>query len=78
MPLFSNKFSPKKAHSRKSVISLNTDAELENLVQDNGTVRVKLGDQELVFENGAWVPGKYFTVIKIFIKQFMNFLYLQQ
>ncbi|XP_023290592.1 protein chibby homolog 1 isoform X3 [Orussus abietinus] len=39
MPLFSNKFSPKKTPTRKV-----------------GPVRICLGNQKAVFEDGQWIP----------------------
>ncbi|KAI4457178.1 leucine-rich protein [Holotrichia oblita] len=55
MPLFGNKFSPKKTPARKSVASLNSDESLDDLVTDNGAVSLKLGDQQCTFKDGQWI-----------------------
>ncbi|XP_070579340.1 LOW QUALITY PROTEIN: protein chibby homolog 1-like [Ptychodera flava] len=60
MPLFGDKFSPKKTPIRKS-LSLNNLNRLDHAVREAeygmeyGPAAVKLGGQELVFENGSWV-----------------------
>lgn len=56
MPIFGSKFSPKKSRVRKSILTLNTD-QVEELVLDNRKIKLQLGDQELHFENGQWIPG---------------------
>lgn len=59
MPLFGwNKFSPKKTPSRKSFTSGNSEEQLEELVSENRSVKLKLGNHELRFDNGEWVPGR--------------------
>lgn len=62
MPLFGNKFSPKKGAPRKSqsLSNLNLDAS-ERQVQfglDYGPIKLKLGPNEMIFDNGLWIPGK--------------------
>ncbi|CAK9817651.1 Protein chibby homolog 1 [Anthophora quadrimaculata] len=61
MPLFSNKFSPKKTPSRKAGISLankdfNSKSIEKELGLNIGPIRLKLGDQETIFEAGSWIP----------------------
>jgi hypothetical protein len=62
MPLFSNKFFPKKPTSRKLELStINKELAPEKALQDLGLeigpIKLKLGDQESLFNNGEWVPG---------------------
>jgi hypothetical protein len=62
MPLFSNKFFPKKPTSRKLELStINKELAPEKALQDLGLeigpIKLKLGDQESLFDNGEWVPG---------------------
>lgn len=57
MPLFGNKFSPKKTPARKSVVSLNSEESLDDLVADDGAVSLKLGDQQCTFKAGEWISG---------------------
>jgi hypothetical protein len=64
MPLFSNKFSPKRPSPRKvelSVINkeLVPDKASQDLGLEIGPIKLKLGDQESLFDNGEWVPGNY-------------------
>ncbi|KAI4489068.1 PREDICTED: protein chibby homolog 1 [Polistes canadensis] len=61
MPLFSNKFSPKKTPTRKaSTFLINKDLSPNRIEKelgpDVGPIRLRLGDQEAVFENGVWIP----------------------
>ena len=63
MPLFSNKFSPKKTPIRKASVSLaNKDLSPQRLERELGPeigpIRICLGEQQAVFENGIWIPGK--------------------
>lgn len=30
-----------------------------------GPIRLKLGDQETVFESGSWIPGKFYYIFTI-------------
>ncbi|KAF5282480.1 hypothetical protein FQR65_LT14289 [Abscondita terminalis] len=53
MPFFSNKFSPKKSKVRKSTLSLNND-ELPELVNENRTLKLQLGDSCAYFQHGTW------------------------
>jgi hypothetical protein len=55
MPLFGNKFSPKRAPLRKNSSHAGSE-DLEDLVLGQRTVQLRLGNQELVFENGEWIP----------------------
>lgn len=64
MPLFSNKFSPKKTPTRKAFVSLaNKDLSPKRIEKelgpDVGPIRLRLGDQEAVFDGGQWIPGTY-------------------
>ncbi|XP_017767244.1 PREDICTED: protein chibby homolog 1 isoform X2 [Eufriesea mexicana] len=61
MPLFSNKFSPKKTPTRKvGVFLANKDFSPKRIEKELGPnigpIRLKLGDQETVFESGSWIP----------------------
>ncbi|XP_053988919.1 protein chibby homolog 1 [Hylaeus volcanicus] len=61
MPLFSNKFSPKKTPTRKAGVFLaNKDLSPKRIEKELGPnvgpIRLKLGDQEAVFESGLWIP----------------------
>ncbi|KAJ3645177.1 hypothetical protein Zmor_022857 [Zophobas morio] len=55
MPLFGSKFSPKKAPVRKNSGNIATE-ELEDLVLGQRSIQLRLGNQELVFDNGDWIP----------------------
>jgi hypothetical protein len=62
MPLFSNKFFPKKPSPRKVELSvINKELSPEKASQEVGLeigpIKLKLGDQESFFDNGEWVPG---------------------
>ncbi|CAB3224319.1 unnamed protein product [Arctia plantaginis] len=62
MPLFSNKFSPKTIPVRKqdsSVIKneLGSDYASKELSIDVSPLKLKLGDFEVSFENGQWIPA---------------------
>jgi hypothetical protein len=62
MPLFSNKFCPKKPTPRKVELSilnkeLGPEKALQDLGLEIGPIKLKLGDQESLFDNGEWVPG---------------------
>ncbi|KAK0085833.1 hypothetical protein PV325_004360 [Microctonus aethiopoides] len=61
MPLFTNKFSPKKTPLRKASISLaNKDLSPKRIERelgpDVGPIRLRLGDQEATFDSGIWIP----------------------
>lgn len=63
MPLFSNKFSPKKTPTRKAATSLArkdlSPKRIEKeLGPEVGPIKLRLGDQETVFKEGAWIPGE--------------------
>jgi len=64
MPLFpfADKFSPKKTPPRRaqSLSNLHLDAEKsrEEFGPDVGPVKLRLGGQEVAFENGMWVQGE--------------------
>ena len=67
MPLFSSKFSPKKTPTRKASVSLaNKDLSPKRLEKelgpDIGQIRISLGEQQAVFENGMWIPGKIYKI----------------
>ncbi|KAG8221887.1 hypothetical protein J437_LFUL006705 [Ladona fulva] len=60
MPLFFNKFNPKKTPPRKAPLSavhsgLSAKRAQEELGADIGEIKLKLGDIESVFEDGDWV-----------------------
>lgn len=59
MPLFGNKFSPKKPPSRKSSATAAASENLEEMVSEERVVKLKLGEQETVFRDGEWVPGRF-------------------
>lgn len=64
-PFLSNKFSPKKTPIRKASVSLaNKDLSPKRIERelgpDIGSIRIRLGDQEATFDEGTWIPGKYF------------------
>lgn len=65
MPLFGNKFTPKKTPPRRaqSLSNLNLDAEQSRIEfgVDYSGVKLNLGGQEVAFENGLWVTGMYTT-----------------
>ncbi|KAL3273481.1 hypothetical protein HHI36_014922 [Cryptolaemus montrouzieri] len=56
MPLFGNKFSPKKTPLRKGGLQLSNENKLEELVLDNRNVLLQLGHHTLKFQNGEWIP----------------------
>lgn len=62
MPLFFNKFSPKKTPTRKASVflankNLSPKRIEKELGPEVGPIRLRLGDQETVFEAGLWIPG---------------------
>ena len=63
MPLFGNKFSPKRGVPRKStsLSNLNLDAseKQEEFGLDYGPIKLKLGSNEITFDQGNWVAGKF-------------------
>ena len=63
MPLFGNKFSPKKGTPRKypSLSNLNLDAtEKQNeFGLDLGPVKLRLGSNEIMFNDGQWIAGDH-------------------
>ena len=54
MPLFSNKFTPKRPAPRKAKPSEQPE---EDFSVEVGPIKLKLGDQESVFQDGQWIPG---------------------
>ncbi|XP_030764443.1 protein chibby homolog 1-like [Sitophilus oryzae] len=66
MPLFGNKFSPKKTPLRKSSVSLKSN-HLDELVDDEKRIKLNLSDQKLIFVNGEWRPssGKNSSIYKL-------------
>lgn len=60
MPLFPNKFSPKKIPSRKpDPNSTRVDpSNAQEFSTEIGPIKLHLGDQETTFENGQWIPGQ--------------------
>lgn len=64
MPLFTNKFSPKSIPVRRldtSVLKkeLGSDYANKELSLDLGELKLRLGEFELSFEDGHWIPGMY-------------------
>lgn len=64
MPLFFNKFSPKKTPIRKASVflankNLSPKRIEKELGPEVGPIRLRLGDQEAVFEAGLWIPGGF-------------------
>lgn len=64
MPLFAKKFSPKSIPVRRqdtNVIKkeLGSDYAAKELSLDISPLKLKLGEFELSFEEGQWIPGKY-------------------
>jgi len=62
MPLFSSKYFPKKPSPRKTQLSvivkeLGPEKASQEVGLETGPIKLKLGDQESVFDNGEWVPG---------------------
>ena len=62
MPLFSSKFSPKTIPVRKQDTSViknefGSDYASKELSIDIDQLKLKLGDFELSFEEGQWIPG---------------------
>jgi len=67
--LFSNKFSPKKGAPRKTVSlsNLNLD-ERQRHVEfgiDYGPIKLKLGSNEMLFDGGEWISGKFETPVSL-------------
>ena len=61
MPLFGNKFSPKKSAPRKwpslSNISMDRNERASEFGMDYGPIKLKLDGNEMVFDNGQWISG---------------------
>ncbi|KAJ8939146.1 hypothetical protein NQ318_010901 [Aromia moschata] len=55
MPFFGNKFSPKKAPSRKKNSGFGKET-VGDLVTDQRNVHLQLNEQQFIFENGEWIP----------------------
>lgn len=73
MPLFSSKFSAKTIPVRKQDTSViknefGSDYASKELSLDLGPLTVKLGDFEVSFEEGQWIPGKF----TLFIQKQLN------
>lgn len=56
MPLFGTKFSPKEAKTRNTRPPINSEDISEDQENENRAIRLRLGDQHLIFENGEWIP----------------------
>lgn len=70
MPLFSNKFSPKKTPTRKATVflankNLSPKRIEKELGPEVGPIRLRLGDQEALFESGIWIPGEYYFILNM-------------
>lgn len=80
MPLFSNKFTPKKPPPRKSSATTGSTQQLNELVSDDRVVKLKLGEQQQIFRDGEWIPGKYFkqyyscVIFHVICSPLLNFL----
>lgn len=64
MPLFSNKFAPRTIPVRKQDTSVvktefGSDYASKELSLDVGPLKMTLGDFELSYEDGQWIPGTY-------------------
>jgi len=59
--LFTNKFSPKKGAPRKtnSLTNLNRPQNDAEFGIDYGPIKLKLGSNEIVFDGGEWISGKF-------------------
>lgn len=61
MPLFGNKFTPKKTPPRRAQSLSNLDLDAEQMRAEFGVdydgVKLNLGGQEVAFENGIWLAG---------------------
>ncbi|XP_072931876.1 protein chibby homolog 1 [Epargyreus clarus] len=62
MPLFSSKFTPKTIPVRRQDTSvlkneLGSDYASKELSIDIGPLKLKLGDFEITFEDGQWIPA---------------------
>lgn len=66
MPLFSNKFSPKKTPVRKQILSsIKRDSKKKlpsSLTLETEPLKLKLGEQECIFEDGDWIPGMLYLL----------------
>lgn len=59
MPLFPNKFSPKKIPSRRLDPESSRVVDPSNSLEfgpEIGPIKLRLGDQEAVFRDGQWIP----------------------
>lgn len=78
MPLFGSKFSPKKGTPRKSpsLSNLNLDAteRQSEFGLDQGPIKIRLGSNEIVFDDGQWVSGKR---LQLKLNDFIMTLYVQ-
>ena len=67
MPLFGNKFSPKKVPPRKypSLSNLNLDASEKHTEfgPDQGPIKIRLGSNEILFDGGEWIAGKFHWIV---------------
>jgi len=67
--LFTNKFSPKKGAPRKTRSLTNLDPNRPqsgaDFGIDCGPIKLKLGSNEIVFDGGEWISGKFFSMILI-------------
>ena len=61
MPLFGNKFSPKKGTPRKSPslsnLNLESSERQSEFGLDIGPVKLRLGPNEILFSDGQWISG---------------------
>jgi hypothetical protein len=65
MPIFFNKFNPKKTPPRKAPLSavhssLSSKRAQEELGLNIGEIKLRLGGVESVFEDGEWITGEIF------------------
>ncbi|KAL1494432.1 hypothetical protein ABEB36_010031 [Hypothenemus hampei] len=57
MPWFGNRFPQRKTPLRQSSGNVNSERIIDDLIGDNRSIKVCLSDQQLVFENGEWIPN---------------------
>lgn len=74
MPLFSNKFSPKSIPVRRTDTSVikkefGSDYASKELSLDLSPPKLKLGEFEVTFEDGQWIPGKHnkINILQIYL-----------
>lgn len=46
-------------------LTTSSDKAAEELSLDVGTIKLKLGEQEVIFDKGEWIPGEAMTQIRL-------------